>query len=101
MAYTPTDGSNIVADFVTSGVYTPVDGSNIIAQFIEPSTLYRRALIVTSTGIREILDSEIGTGLKPLVLNAEGCIAQRTGTEGSPLVTGFLRCLLSTETLRI
>lgn len=66
MAYTPVDGGNIIASFVTSGVYTPVDGSNITANFTTVTPLGRRALLFYDGMLRQIADAEIGTGRKPV-----------------------------------
>lgn len=67
-----------------------------------PSSIARRAIVIgTSGGLRQIADSEIGTGLKPVVLMADGSVRQRAAAEGSPmvLVGGTLRTLAPGETL--
>lgn len=61
----------------------------------------RRALILRSSALAQILDSEIGTSLKPIVLLA-GVLKQRATVEGIPVVMGAdgnLRTLESGETL--
>ena len=67
--YTPVNGLEINGNFVTSGTYTPVKGLEIYGDFSgddPPSPVYRRALLIDNGHIRQILDSETGTGRKPV-----------------------------------
>lgn len=62
-----------------------------------------RALILDTGVLREILDAELGTGKKPIVL-LNGELKQRATTEGSPLVigaTGDWQTMPSGDTLLI
>jgi hypothetical protein len=53
---------------------------------LSASVVYRRALIVSSGRVRQILDAELGTGLKPVVLMSDGTVRVRETTEGVPVV---------------
>lgn len=68
MSYTPVNGLEINGNFVTAGTYTPVNGLEINGDFSgdTPSPVYRRALLIDNGHIRQILDSETGTGRKPV-----------------------------------
>jgi hypothetical protein len=70
--------------------------------FAPPSVIPRRALTVVAGVIRQVLGSELGLGMKPLVL-VDGVKKLRAGSEGVPLVLsgGQLRTLASGETLEI
>lgn len=92
MAYTPVDGSNIIANFVPSGTYTPVDGSSIVANFTTEGTINRRALLFSDGFIRQINDAEIGTGRKPV---------KTLGGEFLIVVGASLKTLGADETLLI
>lgn len=82
MAFIPINGLEINADFVTSGSFTPVNGLGINANFI---TGIYRALIISVLGLKQIADSEIGQGKKPIVM-INGIIKEREATEGLPIV---------------
>lgn len=98
MSFVPVDGGNIVTDFTIP--FAGVDGSNIVTNFVDAVTTNQRALLVSGTGYRQILDSEVGTGLKPIVMMADGSIQQRRTTEGIPVIVVLnLRLLLDAETL--
>lgn len=63
----------------------------------------RRALVLVNGTTREIRDSEIGKGMKPLVL-LDGVVRQRQASEGVPLVlypSGTRKTLGQDETLII
>ena len=105
MAFTPANGLEINGNFVTSGTFTPVNGLEINGNFSgddPPSPVYRRALLMDNGHIRQILDSETGTGKKPLVLYSS-VFRVRSGSEGIPVIVlnGSFRTLASTETLLI
>lgn len=102
--YTPVNGLEINGNFVTAGTYTPVNGLEINGDFSgdTPSPVYRRALLIDNGHIRQILDSETGTGRKPLVLSSGSLKIQNTD-EGLPVIltNGRFRTLASSETLLI
>ena len=105
MAFTPANGLEIYGNFVTSGTFTPVNGLEINGDFSvddPPSPVYRRALLMDNGHIRQILDSEAGTGKSPLVLYSSA-FRTRSGSEGTPVIVlnGSFRTLASTETLLI
>ena len=105
MAFTPVIGLEIYGNFVTLGSYAPVNGLEIYGYFSvddPPSPVYRRALLMDNGHIRQILDSETGTGKKPLVLYSS-VFRVRSGSEGIPVIVlnGSFRTLASTETLLI
>ena len=104
MAYIPVNGLEINGNFVTAGTYTPVNGLEINGDFSgdTPSPVYRRALLIDNGHIRQILDSETGTGKKPLVLYSS-VFRVRSGSEGIPVIVlnGSFQTLASTETLLI
>jgi hypothetical protein len=54
--------------------------------------------------VRQILDAELGTGLRPVVLMSDGTLRVRATTEGTPIVLGAdmrVRTLAAGETLLI
>jgi hypothetical protein len=68
------------------------------------TTIYRRALILSGGRVRQILNAELGTGLRPVVLMSDGTLRVRATTEGTPIVLGTdmrVRTLAAGETLLI
>lgn len=67
-----------------------------------PSAIARRALILAAGLLKEILDAQVGTGLKPIVLVGGG-LQERVASEGTPVVVvnGKLKTLAADETLTI
>jgi hypothetical protein len=74
------------------------------APFGKTTAIYRRALILSGGRVRQILDAELGTGLRPVVLMSDGTLRVRATTEGTPIVLGTdmrRRTLAAGETLLI
>lgn len=69
---------------------------------VTQGAITRRALTLISGVRRRVSDAQLGTGLKPLVLNG-GALKLRATTEGTPVVfvDGKLKTLAAGETLEI
>lgn len=85
MAYSPTNGLSLNANFITKGIYSPTNGLLLNANFSSDPILSYKALIFSQEGLRQIFNNEIGTGLKPIVID-NGTIKQRSASEGIPVV---------------
>lgn len=78
-----------------------ISTARVRISWLQITGIQRRAVILRSSALCQILDSEIGTSLKPIVLLG-GVLKQRGTTEGLPIVVnsdGNLRTLQSGESL--
>ena len=88
---------------ISSAYQNLVPGAGYINEYFISLTL-KRAIVLYSGILSQLLTADIGTGKKPIVVMTDGTLKQRSTSEGSAIIldAGVLRVLdTSTEELEI